>query len=295
MNKADNKLKFFIIGAPNSGTTSLWYLIKQHPEVCMSEIKEPRFFTDDNFSKKWDWYKSLFQNCALNNTKAFGEASVNYSETHIWPETPKRIKKAFPEAKIIYLVRDPITRLESCWRQALSSGHWYKKYYTDNLMPLDFKKAVIEYEHFLGTCKYWSHLQEYRKYFDDEKILVIFFEDFIINQKNTVQECFRFLDVDKTYSEKLDYSRKNSGAEKKMLRPFIVNFFNHLPLSNNRKKYFLDFISKKTNSFLLRKLVPQEVNWDTATKEKVVSVLRSEIKSLLSYCGKPLTYYNRYK
>ena len=35
---------FFVIGAGKSGTTSLYYYLKQHPEVYMSPIKGPKFF-----------------------------------------------------------------------------------------------------------------------------------------------------------------------------------------------------------------------------------------------------------
>src|SRR5262245_13866340 len=35
---------FFVIGAPRSGTTSLYEYLKVHPEIFMSPVKEPDFF-----------------------------------------------------------------------------------------------------------------------------------------------------------------------------------------------------------------------------------------------------------
>ena len=35
---------FLIIGAPKSGTTTLRYVLDQHPEIYMSAVKEPGFF-----------------------------------------------------------------------------------------------------------------------------------------------------------------------------------------------------------------------------------------------------------
>jgi len=36
---------FFIVGAPRAGTTSLYFYLKQVPEIYMSEVKEPNYFS----------------------------------------------------------------------------------------------------------------------------------------------------------------------------------------------------------------------------------------------------------
>ena len=35
---------FLLIGAPRSGTTSLYHHLKAHPQIFMSAVKEPGFF-----------------------------------------------------------------------------------------------------------------------------------------------------------------------------------------------------------------------------------------------------------
>jgi hypothetical protein len=280
--------KVFIIGAPNSGSTSLWHLIRQHPEISMAEIKEPRFFTDENYSQKWEWYESLF-NSISRKTKVIGEASVSYSETHIWPCVPKRIKTIFPSAKIIYIVRNPITRLESCWKQALSTGHWQQKYYSEKLMSLDFNKAVLEYPHFLGTCKYWEHLSAYRKYFTDEDILVLTFEDFVEDQLDILKRCYGFLEVDESYINNVEVTKKNAGNKKRMTRPSIGKIKSFL------NDEITNFIPEKIKSFVRdtigTKNVPQKVDWDSEVKQKVLEILKQDVIQILRYCGKQENYW----
>ena len=70
---------FIIAGAPKCGTTALAFFLSEHPGVCISRIKEPRFFTgikgdmektiagdgprlSGNYEKGFKWYSSLFEN-----------------------------------------------------------------------------------------------------------------------------------------------------------------------------------------------------------------------------------------
>ena len=128
---------FFIVGAPKAGTTSLYHLLDQHPQIYMSPVKEPCYFASEirpeNFSaeheprirreaqelrqissgpmlekrfsgvvSKWDDYLKLFQNAT--NEKAIGEASVRY----LWSQTAaQNIISRVPNAKIIIVLRDP--------------------------------------------------------------------------------------------------------------------------------------------------------------------------------------------
>ena len=103
---------FLIIGAGKSGTTSLWSLLGQHPEIFVSRIKEPSFFSnDEQYTRGWMWYESLFRGARGEN--AIGEASNSYSATGIHPDTVRRIVESLPGVRLIYLVRNPFERMES--------------------------------------------------------------------------------------------------------------------------------------------------------------------------------------
>lgn len=63
---------FSVCGAPKSGTTSIYNYIENHPEACVSNFKETRFFKD-RYSRGLDWFKSLFD-CSP-DAKVWGEAT----------------------------------------------------------------------------------------------------------------------------------------------------------------------------------------------------------------------------
>ena len=120
---------FFVIGAAKSGTTSLHYYLDQHPDVHMSREKEPNYFSfahrpggPKHVIRDRRAYKALFDSPA----PVRGEASVTYS---FWPHPPdvaERIHAAVPDAKFVYVVRDPVERTLSHYRHRVVLGEEHR-------------------------------------------------------------------------------------------------------------------------------------------------------------------------
>ena len=104
------KPTFLIIGAPKTGTTSLWALLSEHPDVFVFPWKGTQFF-----SKRYDWgfawYESLFDEGS--DATAIGESSANYSLGPSDSPVPQRIADYLPGVRLIYMVRNPLERIES--------------------------------------------------------------------------------------------------------------------------------------------------------------------------------------
>ena len=66
---------FLIIGAPKCGTTSLWLYLHEHPDVCMSQPKEP-FYFDSEYYQGWDYYLETYFS-HWDNERAVGDASTH--------------------------------------------------------------------------------------------------------------------------------------------------------------------------------------------------------------------------
>ena len=115
----DNWPTFFIVGAPRSGTTSLYNYLKTIPEIFMSPVKEPGYFIPNDFrgfsEKK---YLELFKN--VKDEIVIGEASAGYLASQ---EAAFRIKKEIPNAKIIITLRDPVERTFSDYLNNLRTGN----------------------------------------------------------------------------------------------------------------------------------------------------------------------------
>jgi hypothetical protein len=78
----------------------------------MSSTKELDFFVlEKNWSKGIKWYESNFT--STDETKILGESSPNYTKCHVFGGVPKRMYSVLPEARLIYILRDPIERIVS--------------------------------------------------------------------------------------------------------------------------------------------------------------------------------------
>lgn len=185
---------FFIIGAARSGTTSLYNQIKRHPDIFLAPEKEPTFFSE-NGEGKWhlglDWYENLFK--GWNGESAVGEASTSYTKAPVYGDAPAKIHEVIPDARLIYILRDPMAQIVSHYRHMV---YFYGlRHSLDNaLMKSSFLVDVASYGYQLKNCL---------RHFPLEKILVIQFEEYIADPVGCSKEVFRFLQVDDSVSSPL--------------------------------------------------------------------------------------------
>lgn len=288
--KNQNIPNLFIIGAAKCGTTTLWNMLASHPDVFMSVPKEPSLFSFSDYKSKLDDYENLF--AKVKDEKIIGEASVIYSQTTVIPNIPERIHKYNKDAKIIYIVREPIERLKSVWRQSLHTGHWYRqvyKIYSDievPLMPKNFLDAVFEYPAFLEATKYWTHINNYRSFFEDKNILLLFFEDLKTDPESTLKRICSFLDI-QYLTEKHFFEVKNSSRGKKVERNWVVQLRKIKILNKLYKKIYKIF---KLN-LSLQKEIKYEIDFPLKEKEKVYKILNKEIYEILQYGKKDVDFW----
>jgi len=230
------------------------------------------------------WYNSLFEK--VQSEKIVGEASVNYCETHLFKDTPKNIYNFNPTARFVYVVRDPIDRINSCWRQALSSGHWYRYYYNKEMMPLSFERAVFEYPHLLKTTLYYQNMIEYLKYFNEKQIKVLFYEDFKRNGQEAVQGIFEFLGVNPEFVPNGIDKPKNVGSTKKMAHPSlkkIANILSRIPGFASASNFNMG-ISTVAKYYPKTKLI--EPSWSFETKKRFLCYIKNDAIKILDYANK---------
>ncbi len=115
---------YIILGAMKCGTSTLAAQLGAQSGIFMTDPKEPNYFSDDeNYAKGADWYESLFSPAADGDIK--GEASTHYTKRPELPETVARMKSALPEVRLIYMIRNPMSRLVSHyiheWTQSVLS------------------------------------------------------------------------------------------------------------------------------------------------------------------------------
>jgi hypothetical protein len=205
---------FIIIGAAKAGTTSLHYYLDLHPEIQMSAVKETNFFAGPPNGRDYELgqvasleaYEELFDPAV----PVRGEASPNYANDPIRAGAAERIKGLIPEAKIIYLVRDPVARTVSHYRHRVSVSGERRSL----RQVLDDYREPSE----LGdTCMslYASQLEGYLRCFPEERILVLDQAELLANRDAVLRSVFSFLAVDESFTSRHFSAEKLKSSERR--------------------------------------------------------------------------------
>ncbi len=180
-----------VIGAMKAGTYSLHNYLHMHPAIEMSQRrKELNFFVAEmNWRRGRAWYESHF----IGDTPLRGESSTRYSMCHRYAGVPARMHDLLPDAKLIYMVRDPVRRLISAWRHNVD----------DRKESRDFEAvlAAPDRDRYLNTGLYHAQLQAYLAHYDAGAIRVVCFEDLVADPRPVMRGLFAFLGVDPDYSD----------------------------------------------------------------------------------------------
>ena len=216
---------FLIIGAMKSGTTSLYNYFKQHPEIYMSPIKEPRFFAlemepkppgpvrkpEKGFSEVRDLqtYESLFD--GITTEKAYGEASPLYI---YHPTAPERIHHHIPNVKIIAILRNPTERAFSHYLHICRIGKEPITNFSEAIAaePQRLQDNWNTLWHYRRRGQYGEQLQRYFSLFDRSQIRVYLNEDLKTNPQAVFKDAFQFLGVDDQLQ--IDTARRHNSAKK---------------------------------------------------------------------------------
>ena len=105
-----------IVGAAKSGTSSLYAWLAQHPGVCVPATKELRFF-DNQWQRGRRWYAACFE--PERGQSVVLEATPNYFPH---PLAPERVRSLLPDARLIFLLREPVSRAYSHHQYRLARG-----------------------------------------------------------------------------------------------------------------------------------------------------------------------------
>ena len=222
-----NHPNFFIIGAAKAGTSSLYKYLAQHPEIFLSPVKEPHFFSYreravfskgpgdvDRFSDATpdlDSYLGLFKNVA--NEKAIGEASTTYLDSL---EAPGRIREFAPKAKIIVMLRNPVDRAYASFMHLRRDG---VEPYAVFERALEQEETRIKNEwsplwHYKARQFTHEKLARYYALFPKPQIRVYSYDKWRRDNAATLKDIFSFLEVHDAYLPDLSRSYNVGGVPK---------------------------------------------------------------------------------
>jgi hypothetical protein len=196
----------FIIGAMKSGTTTLFGYLTQHPQIAPNLYdKEPEFFSKETMAEATDdYYRQYFPKFYRHQVAL--EASTGYTKMPGYPDVAARLKSLPQKKHFIYIIRDPVDRIESHMAHVVASG----RISPDHLFDED------KLAHYLAVSRYAMQLDAYRAQFPDQKILLLDFEDLKAQPVQTAQIACQHIGVEASFPFQvigpLNTRRSHNGA-----------------------------------------------------------------------------------
>ncbi|MCO5230784.1 MAG: sulfotransferase [Chitinophagales bacterium] len=309
---------FFLIGTVKGGTTSLHRYLDQHPEIYLSPIKEVNYFSrldiDESLfardyrhdisidleryfkegmsypvhiahiTKEKD-YLHLFSN--VKNQKAIGEMSLSYM---LYENAPQKIFEAYPNAKIMAMLRNPAERAFSQYIMNLKQGKILEQDFLNEIINDDKAKhkGWGANHQYLMIGKYYEQLKRYYDIFPKEQIKIFLFDDYKENPTKIVKEMFEFLGVNPNVPINTEEKANEGGVPKLKKINYWLNQYgliswakNNLPhswrtpfkrwmyksgkedipqMTDEERQYLIEYY--RSDILLLEKLIQRDLkNW----------------------------------
>lgn len=293
------KPNFFIVGAPKCGTTAMDEYLRQHPDIFMAK-KELHFFGSDIPRKERiskPEYLSHFFN--IEDKKVIGESSVWYLYSE---RAAKEIYEFEPQAKILIMLRNPVTLLPS-----LHSQHIYYCYEDiDNFetaIQLDDARRkgrmqprsvdFISLPPYKDVALFSEQVKRFLDLFDKKKVHIIIYEEFAKDPKGTTKSVLEFLEVNTELPIQYNVINPNRNIRFLFLHRLIklpprrikqvVRFL--IPIKKIRHR-IMSFLSKKNISVEKRK------EMSSAIKKHLEEFFADDISKLSKLISKDLTIWH---
>jgi len=308
---------FFLVGAPKTGTTSLYHYLQQHPEIYLSPVKEPCFFASemraDNFNREfansmrlssrnllkyldgpmsgpspggivadWSEYLKLFKN--VDAEKAVGEASVCY----LWsPTAPGNIHAQVPKAKIVVILRDPVERAFSQYLQYAVGGLLTRSFRQQiELCLRNTDPAFGPLRPFLEYGLYYQQVKRYLDLFSPAHIRIFLYEEAWRSPSRFLKDLFRFLGVD----ARIDIDTSVRDLERRAPKAMPLHYALRKSGSVPRLKKLLPASFHKQLRAALFKHKPS-LQLDAKDRQYALEYYRADIQKLSSLLGRDLSVW----
>ena len=204
----------FLVGAPKAGTTSLYRYLREHPDVYMSPVKEPMYFSPDVFRSQRNRYVygrdeakylSLFEGAT--HERRVGEASTHYLAS---PKAPSLVKEFQPEARIVVMLRNPADLAYAWHDERVQKGIELIREFALALEDPDASRPYLE------IARYGSQLERWVTAFGRERVHVIVFDDFVGDAARQYRAALEFLGVDAEFQPQ-SFAIHNARSDKSRL------------------------------------------------------------------------------
>ena len=274
-------------GAQKAGTTTLFNLLKQHPDITDAEYKEIQFF-DKYYHKGINWYMKMCRGTSLH--RYIMDFTPGYMTEEIYIERMKEVLE--DDVKFIIILRNPADRMYSNYLMNLRVGLEYE---TDAIKA--FNRDYKSYLDGDKTAKYFSHsmyaeqVSQLKKMFSDKNLKIVLFEDMISDTKRVINEILEYLELD--IPRTMDFNVWNNKADNTQAH-WLIRFIRRV--FGRKSNILTGLIPYKLNKYLKKifivrehkPAVVEEVKKDPEVCRVLMDRCLDDIKKLEEILGRKL-------
>lgn len=210
-----------IAGVTRAGTTSLFNYLSDHSDICPASLKENRFFLDrdyplprlHHYDEGLEKHEEFFAHCSPAQVRLAAEPDYLYS-----PGTAERIRDSLPGVHLIFILREPISRLISWHRFAkqngfLAAGVSFEEYVTMQLHNSETSQPVPQHLRALEQGLYSKYLQRYFQVFGRDQIRVVQLEALEQAPRSLMQQICSFIGVEPSFYDSYHFQVHNPSVD----------------------------------------------------------------------------------
>ena len=261
-----------VIGAMKAGTTTLHTWLNQHPDIAMSSVKEINYFLAGPWERGVTWYARHFDPAA----PLRGESSTSYTKFPQRTGVPERMATVIPDARLIYVLRDPVERTVSHYLHAAQRGRERRS--------LAQALSVLEDNVYVDPSRYHVQLRQYLPYFPLTQILILTTEELSREPGSTLARILTFLDArafefDAARLENVAARRGHDTAVGRVLESYRAKRIGrHMPRAAVN-------LAKRVNVRFSRKVARPTP--DPRTRKRLAAYLADDVDRLRALTGQP--------
>lgn len=210
------KIDLMIVGAQKAGTTALKEFLGEHPQISTHHQVEFDYFVSPEKYKSFD---ECFNTCYSSNSKfvVAKNASLYHNENGI-----KRLYEHNPKCKLVFIVREPISRALSSYNMAKFSG-WFKGDYEDFMNVIDnniYNDSI--YRVFLNLGLYDKHYQIITKYFNKKNVFIYLYDNFKEAPLTICSDIFKQNDLDSSFRPQVNKKHNVTRMQKSKIIGILI-------------------------------------------------------------------------
>ena len=196
---------FMLIGAMKSGTTTLHAHLRRHPDLFLCEPKEPGFFSrDERYANGIEHYRALFSDASP--AQRCGEASTCYARWPHYGEVAPRIAEHVPDARFLFIMRDPVERAYSHYRHLAEEWADAGKEIPSFADALEIAPEIVD------ASRYRAQLERFFPHFPRERFHLLFLEELKARPVEVLAGVQDFLEVPQRDLVGAEDTRRNEAG-----------------------------------------------------------------------------------